>query len=504
MLYSYLQKHLYNLNSKAISIPEGFTSILPFFLSFGYFFTAYSSWPVFYCLVHPKKMAFIHPIQAVIASKDDDIIYTIIKNTIAVFQRDSSNLTYRLIGTWVDTYDRTESVREKVTKEQERQILQNMKEHDDNSGEPALKKRREAKVPTAGPGAPPVYAYLRNLMLSGDSSRLFACADSDKSVLVFDIDLKNTENCLHLVKRQPFPKRLNAITTGEDDTVIFVADKFGDVYSMGVTGDIVLEKDMKPILGHVSMLTSILFAKDSKNSEFLITADRDEHIKISHYPQTYVIDKWLFGHREYIASVICPKWDPSLLLSAGGDDSVFLWNWESSKLLGKFKYSDLIQPYLTDDHLAPIRFQNEANDVIEFGVANVTALPDLPFVAFFVEATKLLFILKVDLEKSEGDMLSLVQQIEFPYNIVSASANNNSEFVVSLDNRSSGDKDFVKFIKLEKGTSNFVIDEDLSKSFDDVLISNLKEDPRVCVGDSRDVFPLYITSTLRKHGEHYS
>ena len=450
-------------------------------------------------------MTFIHPIQAVISSKGDDVIYTIIKNAIVVFRRDSSpNLTYRLIGTWVDTYDRTESVREKVTKEQERQILQNMKEHEDNSGEPALKKRREAKVPTAGPGAPPVYAYLRNLMLSSDSNRLFACADSDKSVLVFDIDLKNTTNCLRLVKRQPFPKRLNAITTGENDTVIFVADKFGDVYSMDVTGDIVLEKDMKPILGHVSMLTGILFAKDSKNSEFLITADRDEHIKISHYPQTYVIDKWLFGHKEYIASVVCPRWNPSLLLSAGGDDSVFLWNWETSKLLGKFKFSDSIQPYLTDDHLAPIRFQNEANDVIEFGVANVTALPDFPFVAFFVEATKLLFILKVDLEKSDGDVLSLVQQIEFPYNIVSASAYNNSEFVVSLDNRSSGDKDFVRFIKLGKSTSEFVVDEDLSKSIDDVLTSNLKDDPRVSVSDTRDVYPLYNTSTLRKHGEHYS
>ena len=450
-------------------------------------------------------MTFIHPIQAVISSKGDDVIYTIIKNAIVVFRRDSSpNLTYRLIGTWVDTYDRTESVREKVTKEQERQILQNMKEHEDNSGEPALKKRREAKVPTAGPGAPPVYAYLRNLMLSSDSNRLFACADSDKSVLVFDIDLKNTTNCLRLVKRQPFPKRLNAITTGENDTVIFVADKFGDVYSMDVTGDIVLEKDMKPILGHVSMLTGILFAKDSKNSEFLITADKDEHIKISHYPQTYVIDKWLFGHKEYIASVVCPRWNPSLLLSAGGDDSVFLWNWETSKLLGKFKFSDSIQPYLTDDHLAPIRFQNEANDVIEFGVANVTALPDFPFVAFFVEATKLLFILKVDLEKSDGDVLSLVQQIEFPYNIVSASAYNNSEFVVSLDNRSSGDKDFVRFIKLGKSTSEFVVDEDLSKSIDDVLTSNLKDDPRVSVSDTRDVYPLYNTSTLRKHGEHYS
>ena len=450
-------------------------------------------------------MTFIHPIQAVISSKGDDVIYTIIKNAIVVFRRDSSpNLTYRLIGTWVDTYDRTESVREKVTKEQERQILQNMKEHEDNSGEPALKKRREAKVPTAGPGAPPVYAYLRNLMLSSDSNRLFACADSDKSVLVFDIDLKNTGNCLRLVKRQPFPKRLNAITTGENDTVIFVADKFGDVYSMDVTGDIVLEKDMKPILGHVSMLTGILFAKDSKNSEFLITADRDEHIKISHYPQTYVIDKWLFGHKEYIASVVCPRWNPSLLLSAGGDDSVFLWNWETSKLLGKFKFSDSIQPYLTDDHLAPIRFQNEANDVIEFGVANVTALPDFPFVAFFVEATKLLFILKVDLEKSDGDVLSLVQQIEFPYNIVSASAYNNSEFVVSLDNRSSGDRDFVRFIKLGKSTGEFVVDEDLSKSIDDVLTSNLKDDPRVCVSDTRDVYPLYNTSTLRKHGEHYS
>ena len=49
-----------------------------------------------------------------------------------------------------------------------------------------------------------------------------------------------------------------------------------------------LQKKLVPILGHVSMLTDVLIGKFN-NKEFIISTDRDEHIRISNYPKSYVI-----------------------------------------------------------------------------------------------------------------------------------------------------------------------------------------------------------------------
>lgn len=51
------------------------------------------------------------------------------------------------------------------------------------------------------------------------------------------------------------------------------------------------------ILGHASLLTTFLLTADEK---YIITADRDEHIRVSWYPQGYTIESFCLGSSQYV------------------------------------------------------------------------------------------------------------------------------------------------------------------------------------------------------------
>ncbi|CAI4038041.1 hypothetical protein SMKI_04G3800 [Saccharomyces mikatae IFO 1815] len=447
-------------------------------------------------------MTIIHPLQNTLTSRDGSLVFAIIKNCILGFKYQSIN-HWEYVGKWTDNFDKTQEVKKDIVKEQQGQNSEIENENKNkklksNKGDSIAK--TEVKVPSPGIGAPPIYSYIRNLRFTPDESRLIACADSDKSVLIFDVDKTSKDNVLRLTKRFSFPKRPNAISIAEDGATVTVADKFGDVYSIDINSNPEEKFTQEPILGHVSMLTDVHMIKDSDGHQFIISSDRDEHIKISHYPQCFIVDKWLFGHKHFVSSICCDK--DYLLLSAGGDDKIFAWNWKTGENLYTFDYSNLIKPYLNDQHLAPPRFQNEDNDIIEFAVSKIVKLENLPFVAFFVEATKCIIVLELS-EKLRGN-LAFKQIITFPYNVISLSAQKN-ELQVTLDNKNSSDvqNNFAKFIQYNSNDRKFVVNDEKSNNFDNTIIKSVKGDSNLDTKEE-DTYPLYNISSLRKHGEHYS
>jgi tRNA (guanine-N(7)-)-methyltransferase subunit TRM82 len=98
------------------------------------------------------------------------------------------------------------------------------------------------------------------------------------------------------------------------------------------------------LLGHVSMLTAICVGTitaevdgQARTREYIITADRDEHIRVSRgMPQAHVIEGFCLGHEDFVSRLcVAPGGRSEVLISGGGDDYLFVWDWVKGELLGK-------------------------------------------------------------------------------------------------------------------------------------------------------------------------
>ena len=92
------------------------------------------------------------------------------------------------------------------------------------------------------------------------------------------------------------------------------------------------------LLGHVSMLTAICVGVErlpDRTREYIVTADRDEHIRVSRgLPQAHVIEGFCLAHEEFVSRLcMAPGGREDVLVSGGGDDDLFVWDWVRGRLL---------------------------------------------------------------------------------------------------------------------------------------------------------------------------
>jgi tRNA (guanine-N(7)-)-methyltransferase subunit TRM82 len=116
------------------------------------------------------------------------------------------------------------------------------------------------------------------------------------------------------------------------------------------------------VLGHASLVITFLLSLDEK---FIITADRDEHIRVSWYPQGYNIEIYCLGHEKYVNPIaipllhnkLCfafrfvsalhiPASSPSTLISAGGDPVIKFWDWMTGTLLQEIRVGEAVEPFI--------------------------------------------------------------------------------------------------------------------------------------------------------------
>ncbi|KAG0635801.1 hypothetical protein HOY80DRAFT_416346 [Tuber brumale] len=191
--------------------------------------------------------------------------------------------------------------------------------------------------------------------------------NEDKTVRVLD------GGGLGELNSRTMPKRPCALALTDSDNTILVADKFGDVYSLPlllppepapavppattpkdseskrhrteITHDLPFAH--KLLLGHVSMLTDLLSVttttQEGQKRKYIITADRDEHIRVSRYPQSWVIEGFCLGHTAFVSRLLVPGWAPQEMLSGGGDGWLGRWRWVDGKCLQRIEVARALE-----------------------------------------------------------------------------------------------------------------------------------------------------------------
>lgn len=194
---------------------------------------------------------------------------------------------------------------------------------------------------------------IRHIAISGDDSHAATLGD-DKTLCVYYL----TSSLPVLLSTRRTIKRGSHVSFAVNNDII-VSDKVGDVYSYPLhpppqdarasrptATELVSDPSKNPdatlLLGDVSVITTHVITPDAKH---IITADRDEHIRVSRYPKSYVVERYLLGSDGFVSALHIPPSRSTLLLSAGGEPVIRIWDWTNGVQVGAIEIWSEILPH---------------------------------------------------------------------------------------------------------------------------------------------------------------
>lgn len=201
--------------------------------------------------------------------------------------------------------------------------------------------------------------YISDIAISNDSSYLAVVTATSKKLLVYDAVQLQLEQTFNI------PRSASRIRFTVDNSQILVADKSGDV----LIYDIKKEDSGTKLLGHLSLLLDVLQSNDSK---CVISCDRDEKIRVSCFPNTYNIQTYCLGHKEFVNHIEFLPHNDKFLTSSSGDGTIKIWDYSEGRLIHTIDTSSDV----SDDQLK----QNFINIMDEGGI-EVTTLPIVHYTA---------------------------------------------------------------------------------------------------------------------------
>ncbi|KAL3919635.1 MAG: hypothetical protein SGILL_003659, partial [Bacillariaceae sp.] len=205
------------------------------------------------------------------------------------------------------------------------------------------------------------------------------------------------------------PKRVGCLTfanlaaNGDNNNsdmvqVLISGDLAGDAYAYNL-----LEKGHRLLLGHTaSMLTGVAVLegsdRDSTSYACIATCDRDEKIRISRFPETYIIEGYLLGHTKFVTAIAPVPTHSSLLVSCGGDMTLRLWDWKTQQELCSISTTTTIGDNGSSKERLP---------------TDISVSADGKYVAVTFDSSKILNVYKLN-QESTPVSLSLVAAVECP------------------------------------------------------------------------------------------
>ncbi|KAF8863476.1 hypothetical protein BDZ45DRAFT_738447 [Acephala macrosclerotiorum] len=347
------------------------------------------------------------------------------------------------------------------------------------------KQNNRASALASGLEAPAVVI----LASTTDGRHVIAVTGEDKSIRVFENVVKDGAQQLKQLSLRAMSKRPCALVISNDNSTIISADKFGDVYALPLipsenhgksrpqtpepskpfvpaANELTIHSqrnrkalenqkkhtnkasekteptfEHKLLLGHVSLLTDLILVTSDKRN-YVITADRDEHIRISRgIPQTHIIEGFCLGHTEFVSRLCIPRNRTDILISAGGDDDIFVWDWKAGTLISRtnlMKHVEMLNAKLGGGE--PVKGTAEPLKVAVSGIYHTRAYVDdhlLDFIIVTCEGIPALFSFNLHLDEN---VLQEPQIVELPGNPLAVitdipllSEGSTGDIIVSID-----------------------------------------------------------------------
>lgn len=140
--------------------------------------------------------------------------------------------------------------------------------------------------------------------------------------------------------------------------VLLVSDKAGDVYASGLP----LMNDPVFINRHTaSVITDMALCKS-----ILVTSDRDEKVRVSHFPDVENIQGYCLGHTSVVSSVCIATIDSkTIVLSTGWDHKLIVWDPTNGSVLCSILCQDNIDGRIDTDVMDNEQVGNAENAVDE-------------------------------------------------------------------------------------------------------------------------------------------
>ncbi|CAL8093767.1 unnamed protein product [Orchesella dallaii] len=143
-------------------------------------------------------------------------------------------------------------------------------------------------------------AHIECIAFSKDE-KLIAVADSAHGLQIFEIQPSSgSRGVWHPLFNSNSYKRLIKLQFTSDGSYLTLLDKQGDIFALRISSDHQNVSKIRKLMGHTSFISN--YVACSKLNQ-IISCDRDEKIRISNFPDGYVIQGFKLGHTESVISV---------------------------------------------------------------------------------------------------------------------------------------------------------------------------------------------------------